>query len=483
MIINKITLNNFKLFTKEEVLPKAINLFRGENLDNCSSNASGKTTLALDSILFCLYGKANVTLQELVTKGKSGLSVSVELTTNNKEISICRSYPSKLEVIENGNTLEFVTATKTQEYIDSLFGSYEDFRKFRTLDTNKGINILDLGNTTLKNTLMSFIQGDCNSIRESLQEKKRTREVYNIDKRMYSYYPSEKRKEVLISNGLKLHSSIEEINIKIRLENQKIMELESENSSILREKSRLQKEKDALIKQTKQCPVCLQALSIEEAERLINERNERISILSNELNENNSQIKEYEDYVKSLLNEGNSYMKKYMDINSLLERLKLSEKMKEFKYTKKDVYIYQEAIKKVDEFYLYYINSWLKGLEFIINNMLGKLNMQVEFVNDKSFLKIIEGDKELSYGQLSSGQNKFLNIIFKLSILIYKGMSGLVIIDEGIDSLDKTNINKLITLFNTLPFQIFLISQHDGIETGVNVITVKRQGNLSKVAI
>ena len=54
MRINYLEVTDLKLFKKQLVKLDEINLFSGVNLDNDSSNASGKSTIALESIIYLL---------------------------------------------------------------------------------------------------------------------------------------------------------------------------------------------------------------------------------------------------------------------------------------------------------------------------------------------------------------------------------------------------------------------------------------------
>ena len=98
MIINKITLNNFKNFTDQSFSFDKMNLIKGEN-------GTGKSTLALESILFALYGYTpKDTLAKLANRktNKKSYSVSVELASKGRSYTINRSYPTKLEVLAEG---------------------------------------------------------------------------------------------------------------------------------------------------------------------------------------------------------------------------------------------------------------------------------------------------------------------------------------------------------------------------------------------
>jgi hypothetical protein len=166
-----------------------------------------------------------------------------------------------------------------------------------------------------------------------------------------------------------------------------------------------------------------------------------------------------------------------------LLKLKEAFKFEEYKYTEKDVLLYNESIKVLDDFAGYYINEWLAQLSVIINDLLKNVNMKVEFNPDKEFIKIKNGDSELKYEQLSSGQKTFLSAIFKLAILLHRGENeGIIICDEGLGNLDSINLNKFVEVCQSLPFQVFLIYQNVSRELEhVKYIEIIRKDGISNV--
>jgi len=163
-------------------------------------------------------------------------------------------------------------------------------------------------------------------------------------------------------------------------------------------------------------------------------------------------------------------------------KLKEAFKFKAYKYTAKDIMLYNEAIKVLDSFAGYYINDWLAQLSLIINDLLKEVNLFVTITQTKDFMKIKNGDNELKYSQLSSGQKCFLSAIFKLSILLHKGeTSGIIIADEGLNSMDEVNFKKFIQICKTLPFQFFVVYQDSPDIDDINRIKVIRENGESKI--
>jgi DNA repair exonuclease SbcCD ATPase subunit len=169
-------------------------------------------------------------------------------------------------------------------------------------------------------------------------------------------------------------------------------------------------------------------------------------------------------------------------IEQYLMKLTEAFKFSEYKYTSKDIALYDASIKVIDDFAGWYIQKWLDNLAIVINNLLEKVNLSVTFSADKQFLTIVNEGKSMKYESLSSGQQCFLNCIFKIAILLNNGINdGVLMFDEGINTLDKINLRKLIDILKNLQFQTFLIYQNYDLEEEVNVITVVREKGVAHV--
>jgi len=159
-------------------------------------------------------------------------------------------------------------------------------------------------------------------------------------------------------------------------------------------------------------------------------------------------------------------------IRGLKDRLETAIKQKNFKYTKKDVLVMDKCIKELDNFYGYFITEWIKTLEPIINSILDKIGFKITFKNDFDLVLSKDGE-EYSYKDLSTGQRLILSIALKLSILLERNERGLLIADEGLSSLDETNLDYIIKLFNDLPFQLIaIIHRFETEQENINIISL-----------
>ena len=475
MIIKSLKLKNFKLFKDLDLSFDKINIIKGENY-------SGKSTI-LKGIIFGLHGEASgTTLQKLIRFDEKECSSSLDYLQFNEHYNITRKVPNDLQISLNDKIIQFNTPTLKQNYLNEQYKDYEFFKKYRLIN-KQSINLLDLAKdsrsiSTLRKELMTFIENDFDRIRKNLLAQKLERERFSIDKKLYSHYLSVKRLELL-------NASLDEMKKDyIKFEKDKsiqqgiISQIKSEISS--REKIIYYKQQEMKKVDEGICPVlkikCEKIAPKNKSPNLdmikeINIIKEEINTFKKQLESEEESVEYYDDTLSVLRNKENK-------AREYLMKLKGAFQFKDYKYTKADIVIYDESIKELDRFAGWYIQNWLDSLTFIINDMLSKINLSVSFSADKQFLTITEDNKELDYNDLSSGQQIFLSVIFKLAILLQNGINdGIVIIDEGINELKLNNVHKLIDILKSLPFQVFLIYQNiDEIDNAKQFIVVREKG-------
>jgi hypothetical protein len=208
-----------------------------------------------------------------------------------------------------------------------------------------------------------------------------------------------------------------------------------------------------------------------------------IDIIKEEIAEINNLLTSEESCMQMYKDLYESTQKHVQKIKENLMKLKEAQKFSAYKYTKEDVQLFADSVKALDSFSAYYIQEWLQNLAIIINDLLKELNLSIEFSIEKDFIRINNNGQELNYSQLSNGQKTFLGAIFKLGILLQEGINeGLILIDEGINSIDKINLIKLIEILKGLPYQVCLIYQNvpQDLEE-INYINVERKNGESKV--
>jgi len=472
MQLIELSLFNFKNFQgTHKISLKKLNLFQGDN-------ATGKSTIIIDSILFVLYGYANQTIKQLVNKDKNNASVNLFLEHNNKSYSITREIPSKLTILENAIPIQGSIKIK-ENYITDLFHDITWFRKFRLFDSLVGINILEESNLTLKKTLLSFNEDKLNIIREKLLALKKEREIYNKSNiNTYPHYPSEKRKTILQEGIQHLNNLITSIKNEIN-NNQLILRKSNYNLGGIEQENLNLKNKNKYINNLVICPTCNQKVENKykqdvekEIKELINKNLDQIIKIKKVITNKTKNINE-------LTNTTNKYdhylLKTQKYLNKLDERLK----QKKYIWSDKDIEIIKRSIFELDNFYSFYLTETIKSLEPVINHILKKIGYVLKFkLNSKGqfAFNIYINTKEFEYKELSTGQKLMISIAFKMALLLERGESGLIISDEGMSSLSEKNLTLMFELIKTFPFQLLaVVHRYSCPESFLNIFTIEKE--------
>jgi hypothetical protein len=481
MIIKSLLINNLQLIKLAKVEFEVINIISGINKDNQaeSGNGSGKSTLVLRAILFGLYGyvEEGLTLKDLIRFNEKETEVTIVIQKDNDIFKIIRKIPSELRIYSNDNEIQANTATIKQKFIDETFGDINFFRQYRCVDLKNGINVLDLGIVSLRKTLMGFIEGIFTEIRTRLLAQKTERERYSVDRKLYKHYLSEKRLQVLNTSLDEIKKDYEKLEIEKDIQQGIINQIKSEMSS--REKIIYYKQQEMKKVDEGICPVLKT-----KCERIAFKNKPNNLDITKEIDILREEIKNYKSQLESELESIGYYddslsvlRKKEGRAREKLLRLKGAFQFKDYKYTKADIVIYDESIKVLDTFAGEYIKEWLGSLSIILNNLLNKLNIRVEFTADKDFIKVYDNEQILKYDQLSTGQRCFLGTIFKLAILLQQNKSGIILLDDGLNNLDQINFRNLVEILKTLPFQAICVYQNsDEIEDTKHFIVIRQNG-------
>lgn len=477
MRINSIKFKNFKVFTKDEFDFQNINFVKG-------SNGSGKSTLVLDSLLFGFYGfTMKERLSDLPTRDKSkSCMVEINLNYSKSTYIIRREYPTKLQIKKDNKWLDFKTSKETQNYIDELLGTRDNFLKFRTLDAyNKEANFLEEGQTTLKKIIFSLSDELFNTVRKRLTEMKRERELRNKDEMvLYKHFPSETRLKVLKTGFRSLNDQINELKGDIReIERGKLQD--ERKKSQISEKKRAASKAEHTLKTSKKCYACGQELPKIKQQEMLKNLSKEIVELEKSLPDIEKQLEMAYEIIEGYEKQKDNLRIKQDKLNGLINKLEARLKQKNYIYTNKDIIIVKEAIKELDNLSSYYLKESIKILEPIINNVLSKIGFEVKFViNDKGkfALSLIREGIEYNYKDLSTGEKLILQVGFKLALLLERGETGIIIADEGFSSLDESNVHHVLRIFESYPFQLFFIVHHLGdIPENINIIELDKKNN------
>lgn len=482
MIIKSLTLNNFQLFEQATIALDKVNIITGTNHDSPedASNGAGKSTI-INALLYVLFGEVTgLTQKDLVKFSAKECSLSVELSVGAEQYTIARTIPNSLTIIQNNKLLQFNTPSLADKYLQEHICTKEFFKEFRVIDIKKGLNILDYGNVALKKTMMGFLEDMFNEVRTRLLNKKLDRERFNVDKKPYRYYLSENRLNTLEQAYQYFSDESTHLSKEYQDSNNTVSELRSKISS---NEYIIKKNEQAVPTgpTTKKCPTCGTVLTIQAAAAVQKKGEEEITALKKEITELKEFVEVEQTDIEYFITQQKTLADKRNRVYQRIIKLKEAFKFKDYKYTAKDVTIYAEAIKLLDAFAGVYINEWLKSLEVIINHLLAKVNLSIEFSPDKDFLKVMDNGQVLKYEQLSSGQKTFLSAIFKVAILLQKGLTGIIVADEGMGALDLINLKNLIEIVKDLNFQWVIVYQNINKTIEANFINIERKDGKSTI--
>lgn len=491
MQINKVTIRNFGIIQSAELSLGKLNLITGINYDsesaegNYSGNGAGKSTIQ-NAIFFALYGNVtNLTLKELLRTDAKECSVTLECSLKGENLIIIRKIPSELQIFINDKEMKFNTQTIAQNWLDGqLEEDINKFRTFRMIDQNKGINLLDLGVLSLRKELMNMLNVQFIKHRVNLLNKKNEREILCVDRKLYKFYLSKKRESIL-AKGLELIKAEQKQTESDReIQRAAITKLDADIQS--KKKLIYYKEQDLHKLNNGKCPIlgnnCPTITNRLEETRVI--KNKEIDTIVHEIETVSSQRVNEEDALKYYDTIIQDLRKKEDKTKQYLLKLKEAFKFADYKYTKADIQLYTDAIKTLDEFSAYYVMEWLGNLSIIINDLLKEIDIEIEFSADKQFISVKNGEQYINYAQLSGGQKTFLNVVFKLGILLNEGItSGLIMIDEGINAVDTINFRRLIDILKNLNFQSLIIYQNcDKTILDVSYINVERKNDIAIIS-
>ena len=260
MKLKQLILYNFKCFLGKHTFSfEKLNAILG-------NNGKGKSTLILDSILFCLQGWSNKPLSELPTRGKSK---SCKVIGVFDDCTITREYPIKLTI----SGLTFANNQEAQKWINNKFKGVDFFRKFRMIDIKQGINILEEGKTSLRKTLFSFNDNIFNSIRNNLRIQKREKEIWNKDNiESYTHFPSEKRLEKLKEKRVKILKHLSSFEKELNSLNSIYISTTEKKAGYIATRTIYKTQKDKIV-QYSNCPTCKRKITEKTKLKLLKEVN------------------------------------------------------------------------------------------------------------------------------------------------------------------------------------------------------------------
>jgi hypothetical protein len=478
MILRKLITTDYKQFPgRYEWEFDKVTIVKGDN-------GAGKTNMSVDAPLFALTGYSIANMDGIPTQGKKSCSVQVIIEHKGKTYDITRSVPTNLSVKIDGAEIDSIGTAGKQEYLNKIFGNTDYIRRFRLITNSRKYNktqetnFLEEGKTTLNKILLSLNQTNFNGIRQRLLQKKSERENYqisNLGKNLH--YPSEKRLQVLIASYEEANNSYKEIMADLSPSR-------SEYATMCGQQGGLRAERDTLTKQIHNlktypnCYACKQPLPQEQRQNSIIEKEAELKKIEEAFTKLAEEMNIQQSMVKSLESTAQETLTMRDKIGSYRDKIQASiasrKNQTKFIYTEKDVLIIKKAIDELDKFYSYYLKQSIEVLAPIINSVIGKLGLAIEFITDTKGnfdLVLHQGNQTFAYDFMSDGQRLIINSAFKIALLLERGEDGWIVADEGFSSLTEENLRHIFTLFSNLPFQLVcVLHRYDNVPESVRII-------------
>jgi DNA repair exonuclease SbcCD ATPase subunit len=567
ILFRKLRWKNFlstgNLFTELELDKHNTTLIVGEN-------GAGKSTI-LDALSFCLFGKAfrNVNKPQLVnTITTKGLVTEIEFSVAANNYKIIRGLrPNIFEVYLNGSLLNQSAEMKDyQEILEKqilkinhksfcqvvVLGS-ATFQPFMQLAGGRRREIiedlLDLQIfTTMNQLLKQKIVTNNEKTSEILSDQKVINEKIKLIKQ--HMLETQNNNDQLIDDKIarieETKLLIEEANIKLKILNDKVVELNTltEDESML--KTRIDKIKKLRVQldhkisnlrndinffeNHKNCPTCNQNIEEEFRSKSVEDRSKQITVIESNLptlieqfettNKRVSEIMEAQskitdnkmeqhqiktrisswfDYIDIIEQEMQSVVKKiqFQDDTKITD---LEIELEAFKNNfnelteEKNILSIASSLLKDGGIKARIIKQYVPVINKLINKYLSAMDFFVQFELDEEFNETIKSRyrDDFSYASFSEGEKMRINlaILFtwrSVAKLRNSISTNLLIMDEVFDSsLDSNGTEEFMKILNqlTIDTNTFIIS-HKGdqlVDKFEHVIKFEKKQNFSKIA-
>jgi DNA repair exonuclease SbcCD ATPase subunit len=514
-----------------------LTLIQGYNRDKNSRNGVGKSALILDSIFWALFGEAFRKVKQSEIKNRKGGTTSVKLFFNigPDEYELTRRIPTSISLIKNEEDItrsveetnkeiekiiqcnekfarnalfldtrshSFLSETPTnrQKFLESIFdlSVLRDMLEMARSDKNKMQKKIDslysiieekrAGKTRLELLISQERERYSSFLSQFEQERKYLLDqIQNYDTSEIPSLSSERENYqtglIDLTNALdKLNTSIIETRKEIELKRKSISEVPPDFCPACKRKfdavdtgTCAQTLQDEITKLTKKLSKHQSAFS--EVKSCIEESNNEISSISSKIEKIQSGLIPIENKLSDIERKINS-VPDFSPIES--EITKYSEEIitmdAEFQNSLSEMEIQTNVIALLGEegIKAYIIPKILNRFNLILSNYANVFNFPYDIKVEKNFdISIHQKQREISYGSLSGGESKRIDIAVLLALQdIRKIATGfdcnIFVCDELLDSsIDEVGIVSILDLLReraiTNKHCIFFITHRDSV--------------------
>ena len=499
MRLSRLKLENFQSYMESEVLLSESKLFfiTGVNRDTNSSNGCGKSSIK-EAILFSLTGRTKVRGGDIVRRGAKKTTVELDLFHNNSLVQIIRTkagLTSTLDVRINQNKLQG-SLTEVQAQLEKLLGfNYEILSTYSVIDHVRFLDLSDLSSSDLKLVLQDLIGVEqIQSVIEKMKEYKNSLDRY-LEKTSTKFYPSKKRLQVLLQYK-------NNFDTQMGILNQSLVEISSQQRTLQSEvyslESTLKSTESDQIKVLSQsaCPVCNASLSEATKLQLLNTYQTSVDQLTTTREQKLKIVQEGQPRLQTLTKESNQLQKQLLQCLTRITQLEDTMKnQRSIDEVIQEVQLYTKAVSLLQQYISNTLLVLVTQVEDQMNADLSRLTdfyckINLQKVNSKGVvvpscnITVWRDEFEYTYEMLSSGEKTLIALVFKLTLAHLRGITDLLLIDEGLDRLDEVNRERVLSLLESSGYsQIFLISHREDVthlKTADRII-VKKENNTSSI--
>ena len=530
----KIRIKNFYSYKEETIdfTKKGLYLIYGINAHTKERNGVGKSAI-IEAIKYVYFNEVKVeSVDDLIRFGAKEMEVEITFTLDGIKYSIVRGRikrkSSFVDIYVDGIRKEIETIKDTNLYIENLLKlNYEQFMHSFLYGQSEFDNLKDFTSTKLINFLKTILSLEKyedyqDKAKEELEEIEiEINKLIGIKETLKKLPTINKNKKDLqkrLTDNLKTIEKAEEkikgLESEVEGSRDGLQQNKSDLAKVMSDISRIEKQL-TFIETNRKCPTCKEPLKNSTVKTTKKKELGDLQKGEVDLNQN---VKEYAGELKAnqkWLEDVEQIREKAIRVKIQIESdLKLLSEYGKFDIAKvekqyKKLLDKKEVLEEVIKVFgskglpLYMLTRNIPQLELVINKVLEHLtDFKVRIITQEQLktssrlanvckIKIFRGVNEYSLGQLSGGQEKLLNLAFRIGIskiFITRCDFDMLILDEVFGSLGEVNREKVILLIKYLRrvFSRIIVISHldevrDSFKNEATNLFIKYSKGISKV--
>ncbi|MHA1754290.1 MAG: hypothetical protein ACTSYR_02105 [Candidatus Odinarchaeia archaeon] len=482
MRIVKLLLHNYGSYkgTISIVFDK-LNTITGLNLDTNSKNGAGKSLIG-EAIIYALFGYLPVSIDKRINKNCNSMRVTLHIELGRDYVVVIRKHskrPKKTEltILQNNQDISKTTIKQTQEIINQLISPKELFDLFVFKDLY--LDIFAQKNKEIISFLIDLFGLNVLSKVKQLINGQKQLLAQNIVITKYKHFPSNKRLNLLKKYKQQYEHLITQLNTEILQYEKSKGSSESNIYNLLRNKEQLERQLQKITK-FKVCPLCGSVLT-SQYKYLKQDLTNQINVLKSQINQLQKDLENINSSIYPLKTNFNYTQTRLNRINSLIYELETclsscqqSDELKQLKVYEKASQVVNDLTKDITLFLLHQVTSTVNYFLSKVSNLIIEINPTYN-IRSKPFT-IKRQNIPFDFEELSNGEKTLINFAFKLALITFFAIDGVFIVDEGWNFIDNVNFQRLLTLIQSLNYQLILITNKSEFIVGNHIHVTNKNG-------